>query len=51
MLPQELLKSSLPIVFLLLGEHEGTEFLKLGLEVGCVLLFLEVAQLGMLHRR
>lgn len=38
-------------VFSSLGEHEGTEFLKLCFEVGCVLFFLKIAQLGVFHRR
>jgi hypothetical protein len=46
-----LFKAFVFLVFLSLGEHEGAEFLKLALEVGSVLLFLKIAEMGVFHRR
>lgn len=43
MLGKDLLNSLILLIFLLLGKHEGTEFLKLCFEVGCILLFLKIA--------
>lgn len=39
------------LIFSLLGQHEGTEFFKLRLEIVGVLLFLKIAQLAVFHIR
>jgi len=42
-----------PVLFILfpLREHERTELLKMGLEIGGVLLFLKITQMSVFHRR
>ena len=46
-----LLQSFVLFVLFSLREHEGAELLKMALQVGCVLLFLKIAQMSVFHRR
>ena len=51
LLGKSVVKLLVMLIFFFLGQHEAAELLEMTFKIGCVLLFLKIREVGMLHRR